>query len=95
MSIKYYKLLDLLNRKGIGKTELRKKIDISSATLAKISKHEYVSLEVIDKICKVLECQPGTFWNISLMRENEANTSLVDNFHFLSISPIFILTCFL
>ena len=59
MAIKYYKLLDLLNRKGIGKTELRKKIDISSATLAKISKHEYVSLEVIDKICKVLECQPG------------------------------------
>ena len=59
MSIKYYKLLDLLNRNGIGKTELRKKIDISSATLAKISKHEYVSLEVIDKICKVLDCQPG------------------------------------
>lgn len=58
-SIKYYKLLDLLNRKGIGKTELRKKIDISSSTLAKISKHKYVSLEVIDKICKVLECQLG------------------------------------
>ena len=59
MSIKYYKLLDLLNRRGLGKTELKKQIGISSATLAKISKHEYVSLEVIDKICKVLECQPG------------------------------------
>ena len=59
MSIKYYKLLDLLYRRGMVKTVLKKKIDISSATLAKIAKHEYVSLEVIDKICKVLECQPG------------------------------------
>ncbi len=59
MAIKYYKLLDLLNRRGIGKEELKKKIGASSATIAKISKHEYLSLEVIDKICGVLECQPG------------------------------------
>lgn len=59
MSIKYYKLLDLLNRRGIGKVELKKKLGVSSATIAKISKHEYVSLEVIDKICEVLGCQPG------------------------------------
>lgn len=57
--IKYYKLLDLLNRKEIGKEELRQRIGISSATIAKLSKHEYVSLEVIDKICNALNCQPG------------------------------------
>lgn len=57
--IKYYKLLDLLNRKEISKEDLRLKIGISSATMAKISKHQYVSLEVIDKICSVLHCQPG------------------------------------
>ncbi len=57
--IKYYRLLDLLNRRGIGKEELRQRIGISSATIAKLSKHEYISLEVIDKICKELNCQPG------------------------------------
>ncbi len=57
--IKYYRLLDLLNRREIGKEELRQRIGISSATIAKLSKHEYVSLEVIDKICKELNCQPG------------------------------------
>lgn len=59
MAIKYYKLLDLLNRQNIGKEEFRNKIDISPATMAKISKNIYVSLEVIDKICKELNCQPG------------------------------------
>lgn len=57
--IKYYRLLDLLNRREIGKEELRQRINISSATIAKLSKHEYVSLEVIDKICNELQCQPG------------------------------------
>ncbi len=57
--IKYYRLLDLLNRREIGKEELRQRIGISSATIAKLSKHEYVSLEVIDKICNELNCQPG------------------------------------
>lgn len=57
--IKYYKLLDLLNRREIGKEELRQQINVSSATIAKLSKHEYVSMEVIDKICNVLHCQPA------------------------------------
>ena len=59
VAIKYYKMLDLMNRQGIGKEELRKKISISPATMAKISKNQYVSLEVIDKICDALSCQPG------------------------------------
>lgn len=59
VAIKYYKMLDLMNRQGIGKEELREKISISPATMAKISKNQYVSLEVIDKICDVLSCQPG------------------------------------
>lgn len=59
MAIKYYKMLDLMNRKNMGKEELRKKIQVSPATMAKISKNEYISLEVINKICAVLNCQPG------------------------------------
>jgi DNA-binding Xre family transcriptional regulator len=59
MGIKFYKLLDLLNRKGINKEELRKRTNISSSTMAKISKNEYVSLKVIESICRELNCQPG------------------------------------
>ena len=59
MGIKFYKLLDLLNRKGIDKEELRKRTNISSSTMAKISKNEYVSLKVIESICRELNCQPG------------------------------------
>lgn len=55
--LKYYKLLDLLNRRGIKKTELRN--ILSSATVAKLSKNEYISGEAIDKICAYLNCQPG------------------------------------
>lgn len=57
--IKYYKLLDTLNRRSMTKEELRQQIGISSATMSKISAHKAVSLDVIDKICKVLNCQPG------------------------------------
>lgn len=57
--IKYYKLLDVLNRRDMSKEDLRKLIGVSSATMAKISKHQYISMEVIDKICNVLHCQPG------------------------------------
>jgi DNA-binding Xre family transcriptional regulator len=57
--IKFYKLLDLLNRKNISKEELRKAIGASSATISKLSKNEKVSLDVIEKICTYLNCQPG------------------------------------
>lgn len=59
MSIKYFKLLDMLNKKGISKGELQKTANFSSATMAKISSHKPINLSVIDSICKALQCQPG------------------------------------
>lgn len=43
----------LLN-KGISKTQLREMTGISTATLSKLSKNEYVSMQVLDTICNVL-----------------------------------------
>ena len=57
--IKYYKLLDVLNRREMTKEELRIKIYLSSSTIAKISKNEFISLRVVNDICKFLNCQPG------------------------------------
>ena len=53
----YKPLLIQLIQKDMNKTELRLKTGISSATLAKISKNKYISMEALDKICKVLECK--------------------------------------
>lgn len=57
--IKYYKLLDMLNRREMSKEDLRLKINTSSATIAKISKNEFISLKIINDICGALNCQPG------------------------------------
>jgi DNA-binding Xre family transcriptional regulator len=49
MGIKYYKLFDLLNRKGMKKTDL---LDILySPTLAKLAKGESVTTDILCKIC--------------------------------------------
>lgn len=57
MSFSYNKLWKLLIDKQMTKSDLRKAIGISSSTLAKMGKGENVSLDVIDKICALLDCQ--------------------------------------
>ena len=56
MSISYNKLWKLLIDKNMTKTELRLKADIATSTLAKLSKNEQVSMEVLLKICNSLNC---------------------------------------
>lgn len=60
--IRYFKLFDLLNRKGLKKTDLLE--IISSPTLAKLNKGENIQTEVIDKICIFLECQPSDIMEV-------------------------------
>lgn len=57
--ITYYKLLDILNRRGMTRDQLRIAIGASANTITAISKNEPVTLKTINKICKVLNCQPG------------------------------------
>lgn len=57
MSISYSNLWNLLDKKGISKTEFRKLVDISTVSLAKLSKNEPVSLTIIDQICQTLKCE--------------------------------------
>ena len=64
MSVNYKNLMKLLIDKEISKTALRKQIGIGTATLAKLSSNEYVSLDVIEKICKFLKVQPGEIMDI-------------------------------
>lgn len=57
--ISYNPLLKMLIDKKMRKTDLKKMAGIGTTTLAKLSRDEYVALEVIDKLCQVLKCQPG------------------------------------
>lgn len=59
MGMKYNGLWKLLVDKEMTKEDLRVKIRASPATIAKMGKGEKVSLDVIERICAVLDCQPG------------------------------------
>ena len=56
MAISYNKLWKLLIDKKMTKTELRLAADISTTTPAKLGKDETVSMDVMLRICKVLNC---------------------------------------
>lgn len=59
MAISYNKLWKLLIDKGIKKMKLKEMAEISNGTLARLGKNESVSLDVLEKICIVLECDIG------------------------------------
>ena len=53
----YNNLWKLLIDKNMTKTQLRQQIGIGTATLAKLSANENVSMDVLNKICKELHCK--------------------------------------
>lgn len=59
MTISYDKLWKLLIDKKMNKTQMRLATGISSSTLAKLSKEEPVTLEVLERICNELHCNIG------------------------------------
>ena len=65
MALSYNKLWKLLIDKGMTKTEMRLKADISTTTLAKMGKNETVSMEVLLRICKALKCDISDIMEIT------------------------------
>ena len=59
MAVNYNKLWKLLIDKGMNKTDLRVKTGLSTSTLAKMSNNEVVSMDVVLRICEILECNVG------------------------------------
>ena len=64
MNVSYNKLFKLLIDKAMKKTELRKATGISPNTLTKLSNNEYVSMEVLVKICCALNCDVGDIMEV-------------------------------
>jgi putative transcriptional regulator len=55
--ISYDPLWHLLVDRKMGKLEMCRAAGIATSTLAKLGKNEYVSLRVIENICKALDCR--------------------------------------
>lgn len=56
MGISYNKLWKLLIDKNMSKIELKEIVGMGPNTLAKLSKNEKVSMDVLERICKCLKC---------------------------------------
>ena len=66
----YNNLFKLLIDKGLKKSKLARMCNLSSPTMAKLSKNEYVSMDVLVRICQELDC---TFDDIVEIVRKESN----------------------
>ena len=57
--VSYIRLWKLLLDKRLKRTDLKALAGISSSTLAKLGKNEYVSMEIVERICCALSCDIG------------------------------------
>ncbi len=59
MRVSYNKLWKKLIDLNMKKFQLKEKAGISGNSIAKLGKNEYVSLEILGKICDALDCNIG------------------------------------
>lgn len=64
MEVSYKKLWKILIDKEMKKKDLQSSAGISWASVTKLSKGEIVSMEVLMKVCKALECNIGDIMDL-------------------------------
>lgn len=64
MGVSYSKLFKLLIDKKMKKKDLISAEGISSSTMAKLGKDEYVNVEVLVKICNALDANIGDIMDV-------------------------------
>lgn len=64
MAVSYNKLRKILIDRNMSKTQLIKDVKISTNAMAKLGKNEDVRVEVLVKICGVLECSMDDIMDI-------------------------------
>ena len=65
MSVSYNKLWKLLIDHNMNKSDLGKAAKMSPNTIAKLGKNESVSLDILVRICEVLDCNIGDIVEVS------------------------------
>ena len=77
MTVCYDKLWKLLIDKKMKKVDLMHSAKISSNALAHLGKDEFVSIEVIGKICVTLDCTPNDILEFVEFEEKQKNEIVV------------------
>lgn len=75
MEVSYKKLWKLLIDKDMKKKDLQAQAGISWTSVTKLSKGENVSMEVLMKVCKALECNIGDIMDL-IPEEGDKNVKL-------------------
>jgi len=57
MAISYKKLFHMMIEKGISNSQLQKQAGFSANIVTRLKRNEYISLESIESICKVMNCK--------------------------------------
>ncbi|MFY9177328.1 MAG: helix-turn-helix transcriptional regulator [Caldicoprobacterales bacterium] len=57
MAVSYKKLFHLLIEKEMSNADLQKQAGFSANIITRLKKNEYVKLQTIESICKVLNCR--------------------------------------
>ena len=74
VSVSCKKLWKLLIDKDMNKTKLRLATGLSSATMARLTKSDSVSMDVLQRLCKTLQCNVGDIMDI--VNDDETTTNL-------------------
>lgn len=73
MEVSYKKLWKILIDKDMKKKDLQVAAAISWASVTKLSKGEVVSMDVLIKVCKALNCNIGDIMDLVPIEESNEN----------------------
>ncbi len=59
IAIKFDKLFSLMKKRGLSTYRIRKENIISQSALTSLNNDKGVTTNTINKLCKILNCQPG------------------------------------
>lgn len=76
VAVSYNNLWKLLIDKEMNKTELKEASGISFNIMARMGKNEAVSLESLEKICMVLNCNIGDIMDITTKKETRTFSTI-------------------
>lgn len=72
-TVSYKKLWKLLIDKDMKKKDLREATGISTASMAKLSKNENLTTDVLLRICDALKCDISDIMEVSLADEDQSD----------------------
>lgn len=76
MAVSYNGLWKLLIDKNMKKIDLMEEVEISSSTVAKMTKGEPVSLSILEKVCDKLDCDFGDIIHYIKEEDGDVNGAL-------------------